>query len=110
MSKNKSQKMARQAGGHSVFGPRSGTSESIDALRARIEFVRSVAGREGSDHDVIRRFLKILSEFEKEPTVVDEVSKRTGFAKREALKELLIYQKKYKSEIELERLFANKRW
>jgi hypothetical protein len=110
MSKNKSQLLARQAGGHLVFGPRSGLSESVDDLRARIEFIQAAAGRDGSDSDVISRFLTILYQFQTDPTVLDTLSKRMGLAKRDLIKELLNYKRKYSSESKLYSLFRNKKW
>ncbi len=81
MSKNKSTRLARHSGSRLVFWPASGKSPSEEDIHARIIFITLVSGG-STEYEIVDCFNKIFNTFHSEPTVIDQVSKRTGIKKR----------------------------
>lgn len=100
MSKNKSNQLARSAGGHKVFQPESSRVISDTERQNRIAFVNTATG-EKSINSAVESFYEILSNFETNPKVVDEVSKRTNLSKRETVSRLTFYKKEYEDVVEI---------
>ena len=106
MSKNKSNQLARSAGGHKVFQPELSKGLSETERQKRIAFVMMASG-EKSINSVVDSFYKILTTFEANPKVVDEVSKRTKLSKRELVSRLAFYKKEYEDVVEIRDLLYN---
>lgn len=100
MSKNKSNQLARFAGGHKVFQPEVSNEITESERLKRIAFL-NVATGEKSINAVVDSFHKILTDFETNPKVVDEVSKRTKLSKRETVSKLTFYKKEYEDVVEI---------
>ena len=109
MSKNKSTRLARHAGSHLVFSPASGKSPSEEDIHARIIFITLVSGG-STEYEIVDCFNKILNTFHSEPTVIDEVSKRTGIKKKTLIQKLSLYRIWYRDEYQIYGLFSSKRW
>jgi len=100
MSKNKSNQLARSAGGHKVFQPEICKGITETEKQNRITFVNLASG-EKSINSIVESFYKILSSFETNPKVVDEVSKRTKLSKRKTVSRLTFYKKEYEDVVEI---------
>ena len=100
MSKNKSNQLARTAGGHKVFQPEIKLGITETEKQKHITFMTLVSGKK-SINSIVHSFYKILSTFETNPKVVDEVSKRTMLSKREAVRVLTFYKKEYEDVVEI---------
>jgi hypothetical protein len=100
MSKNKSNQLARFAGGHKVFQPEISKDITETEKQKRIKFVNLSSG-EKSINSIVDSFYKILTTFEANPKVVDEVSKRTKLSKRETVSRLTFYKKEYEDVYEI---------
>ncbi len=103
MSKNKSNQLARSAGGHKVFQPTSSRGITETEKQKRIAFVTLASGAK-SVNSIVDSFYKILITFESDPKVVDEVSKKTKLSKRETLSRLTFYKSEYEDKVEIREL------
>jgi hypothetical protein len=103
MSKSKSIKLARSAGGHKVFQPEINKLITGDERQKRIDFVTLASGYK-SINLIIESFYRILTTFEINPSVVDVVSARTGLRKREVVSKLSFYRDEYEDEVEIRQL------
>jgi hypothetical protein len=103
MSKNKSNQLARSAGGHKVFQPESSRGITETEKQKRITFVTLASG-EKSINSIVDSFYEILSTFELNPKVVDQVSKRVKLTKRETLSRLMFYKSEYEDKVEIREL------
>ena len=108
MSKNKSNILARAAGGHKVFQPESIKTLTGPELERHVEFIFRVTGTR-LINKAINSFSNILDKFETDSQVVDVVSERLGLGKREAIKELYFYRSQYRDEVEIA-LLLSKEW
>jgi hypothetical protein len=108
MSKNRSKKLARSAGGHRVFQPIPIKAVSVVELKKHINFITLASGRKNIN-SIIDSFSKILSTFETNPRVVDEVSKRIGLSKQETVSTLTFYRNEYKDAVDIRHLLF-KEW
>ena len=61
----------------------------------------NLASGEKSINSIVDSFYKILSTFETNPKVLDEVSKRTKLSKRETVSRLTLYKKEYEDVVEI---------
>ena len=109
MSKNKSSRLARLAGSHLVFSPASGKSPQEEDINARIKFITLVSGG-STEYEIVDGFNKILNTFHSQPTVIDELSKKTGIKKKYLIQKLSLYRIWYRDESQICGLFASKRW
>jgi hypothetical protein len=105
MSKNKSNQLARSAGGHKVFQPEISKGITETEKQKRITFVTLASG-EKSINSTVNSFYKILSTFEANPNIVDEISKRTMLSKRETVSRLMFYKKEYEDVVEIRDLLC----
>ena len=105
MSNNKSNKLARKAGGHTVFqlGAGNGVSFNLDLL-SHYKFMLSVTIG-GSQGEVIKEFYKILQTYKDNPLVVVEVIRKTRLERQEVMRLLNFLNRVYKSESEIMKLF-----
>jgi hypothetical protein len=109
MSNNKSRTLARQSGGHSIYFPRSGQSDTYEEIQDRIKFIRTVTGR-NSREDTLVLFKSISDRFSSQPEILDGISRRAGMPKEEVVEKLLFLRSKYQSLFALQQLFSYERW
>ena len=108
MSKNKSKQLARSAGSYKVFQPEPAKKIDWEEARRRIQFVTLASGC-NDINPIIDSFCKILGTFDSNPSVVDEVSKRTGLSKRETVKALIFYRDECGDRVEILHLLYGER-
>jgi VanZ family protein len=106
MSNNKSRQLARIAGGHKVFLPKSGFVISVAERKRRVDFVKLATGVQNIN-TVVSDFCEILRTYRRDPSVVDIVSQRTGLSKRLTVSQLFFYCNEYRGEEEIRRLLVD---
>lgn len=118
MSNNKSRHLSRKAGGYKVYGPSSGSSETVDELNDRIQLIQFIVeklnpGLHQRDEEVIKEFTTIVGEIKTNPDKIAQIVLKTG-SKKEVVDRLFHMYTSLSEpediEFMLSLLFRDKRW